>query len=226
MTDGIFVTSTGTACGKTWVSRAITRALRRGGSEVVAVKPIETGCRPTPLDAVDLARACGRPAAATAPGLYRAELPLAPRGVSLALGSPAPDITTLVAATRALAPNGEFLLVEGAGGLLTPLDASHTIADLAQALELPLLVVAPDALGVISHVLTLLESAEARALPIVGVVLSAHATRADDPSARTNRAILTERVRAPVLTFPVCADDDDALADAAAHAGLIELLTP
>jgi hypothetical protein len=54
-------------------------------------------------------------------------------------------------------------------------------------------------------------------------VLVAHTT-GDDPSTRTNRRILAERLDCPVLAFPRSIDDDDALADAAERAGLVEVL--
>jgi dethiobiotin synthetase len=98
------------------------------------------------------------------------------------------------------------------------------MADLAVRLELPLLIVAPDRLGVLSSVLTCAESAAARQLPIAGVVLTDHGTPPDDLSPRTNRRILQQRLAFPVLAFPHCPDDDEALADAARRCGLLSLL--
>ncbi|MDD9934512.1 MAG: dethiobiotin synthase, partial [Myxococcales bacterium] len=75
---GWFVTGVGTGVGKTYISRGLTRALADSGRSVAAIKPLETGVAPDPLDARALARACGRPELATAPGLYRVAPPLAP----------------------------------------------------------------------------------------------------------------------------------------------------
>lgn len=223
MISGIFITATGTGSGKTWLARALSRSLVRAGRSAAALKPVETGCKPDPLDAIALARACARPALAHAPGLYRAALPLAPHAVALETGVAAPDLAALAQTVRDLASSVDHLLVEGAGGLLAPLNATHTMADLARALDLPLLLVAPDALGVLSHVLTAVESAHARALKLLAIILVAHA-RNGDASTRTNRRILGERLDAPVLAFPHTIDDDDALADAAEHAGLVRAL--
>jgi dethiobiotin synthetase len=227
MIRGVFVSAIGTASGKTFVSRGLTRSIARRARRVAALKPFETGVAPDPLDARALAAACGRPDLADAPGLYRAALPLAPQAVALETGEPELDVDRLVARIRELGSGSDFLLVEGAGGLLVPLTARATVADLASRLELPLLIVARDQLGVLSSVLTCVESAERRDLAIAAVVLNQHAGDADnpsDPSPRTNRRILQERVRAPVLTFPACRDDDDALADAAEACGLTELI--
>ncbi len=222
--SGWFVTGVGTGIGKTFISRALTRALAASGRSVAAIKPLETGVASDPLDARALARACGRPELATAPGLYRVAPPLAPHAATLEGAAPPPDPGLLAHRVRELSSGADRLIVEGAGGLLVPLDARRTIADLARALALPLLIVAPDRLGVLSDVLTCVESATARGLTVAAVILSQHQHEPDDPSRRTNRRILQRRLPSPVLTFPSCLDDDRALADAARHCGLLAAL--
>jgi dethiobiotin synthase len=228
---GLLVTATGTSAGKTVVSRALTLALRSHFAtiplRIVALKPVETGCSPDPLDALALARACGQPELAHARGLYRAGLPLAPHAATLA-GEPAPPgVAELAATCRALAIGADFALIEGAGGLLVPLDAEHSIADLAVALAIPVLLVAPDQLGVLSHALTALESAAARGLRVLGVILVQQAGLGDDPSPASNHALLASRTQAQVLRFPhlpaSALDDDSALSAAARHSGLLDL---
>lgn len=220
---GLFLTGTGTGIGKTWVCRGIARALVARGVGVAAVKPIETGCDTEPADALALGRACGDLSLASASGLYRARPPLAPYAATLQGESPPPEHQTLARRCHALA-DGRVLLVEGAGGLLVPLDRAHSMADFAQALAVPLVLVARDALGVLSHVLTASESAEARGLPIAAIVLTRTDDDAQDDSTQSNRRILEERVDAPVLAFPRCEDDDDALAAAAEASGLVTLV--
>ena len=77
-----------------------------------------------------------------------------------------------------------FMLVEGAGGLLVPFDAKTTMADLALALELPILIVARASLGTINHTRLTIESAEARGIEILGVVVSHSAGPLSDADAR------------------------------------------
>ncbi|MFP6654547.1 MAG: ATP-dependent dethiobiotin synthetase BioD, partial [Myxococcota bacterium] len=79
--------------------------------------------------------------------------------------------------------------VEGAGGLLVPLDAETTMADLAKQLELPVLIVARASLGTINHTLLSLEACATRGLEVVGVVLS-HVTGALSEADRKNLEIL------------------------------------
>jgi dethiobiotin synthetase len=220
----LFVTAVATGSGKTYISRALTRSSTRAGARVAALKPIETGVDPDPLDALALARAAGRPELANAPGFHRAALPLAPYAVALESGAPPLDLPALIASVHDCAAGSDLLLVEGAGGLLVPIDRERTMADLAFGLGLPLLIIACDQLGVLSSVLTCVESARARQLRIGAVILSQHAALADDPSPRTNQRILQERLPCPVLCFPRCPDDDDALADAADQLGLASAL--
>ena len=198
----------------------------RSGRSVVALKPIETGVSSGPLDAIAMARACGRPELAHASGLFRAALPVAPYAVCLETGISVPEPGPLAARVRELAKGADVLLVEGAGGLLVPLTATASIADLARALSLPLLLVAQDQLGVLSSVLTCAESAERHQLALAAIVLVDRGGSDADPSPRTNRRILQERLPVPVLAFPCCRDDDEVLADAAEQSGLLALLHP
>ncbi len=221
--SGLFITATGTEVGKTFVTRGIARGLVLRGRSVAAIKPIETGCQPSPADAAALSLACGRPHLTHASGLYRAELPLAPYAISLKTGRPPPDVRALAHRVAHLSHSADVALVEGAGGLLVPLDAKRTIADLALAVCLPLLVVAPDALGVLSHCLTLFESALARGLDVSAVVLVQHDPVTAPAPVGSNRQILQDRLPVPVLSFPHCTDDNDILAQAAASSGLLDL---
>jgi dethiobiotin synthetase len=221
---GVLVTSTGTAAGKTFVSRAVTRALVQRGKRVAAIKPIETGCDPDALDARALACAAKCVELSEAPAFYRAKLPLAPYAVQLTTGQTGPDLTAIGAHARELSNSFECVLVEAAGGLLVPLDRVSSMADLALALAYPLLVVAPDRLGVLSHVLTACESARARALHVAAIVLTQLEAEPSEPSGETNALILRERLAIPIVRFPWSRDDDEALASAAISCGLIEVL--
>lgn len=221
---GLFVTGTGTGVGKTFLTRGLARALTRRLVRVAALKPIETGCAPEPADALVLARACRNPGLAHDPAFYRVAPPLSPYAATLQYGTPPPNLERIAGRVRELAVAHDFTLVEAAGGLLVPLDASRTVAELAVRLALPLLLVAPDRLGVLSHVLTAHESAQARALDVAAVILTRADAVEDDPSRRTNAQILGERLPSPVFVFHNTDDDDDALADAAESAAILARL--
>ncbi len=215
MTRGLFITATGTACGKTWLSRGLARALVQQGRSVAALKPLETGVVGEPADAVALARAAGRPELAMASGLVRLPQPLSPYAAGLAASHPIPSPVDLAARLHELVRGCDAAVVEGAGGLLVPLSREHTMADLAIATGWPVVLVGRDALGTLSHVLTALECAERRSLHLRAVVLVRGPWSLGDPSVASNAAILAERISVPVRVFAASADDDDLLAQSA-----------
>lgn len=222
---GLFISGASTGVGKTFVTRSLAAALTSQGRRVAAIKPVETGIRdPDTSDAAALARACGRPEVAQDPGFYRGRLAVSPYAATLE-GEPAPaPVRTLVDAVHRAARGAELTLIEGAGGLLVPLDRHVTMAELAAALGLPVLLVAPNGLGTLSSVLCAAESARERSLEIRAVVLVDPEGPGDDPSVRTNARILDERLGTPVFEFPRTQNSDEALANAAITSGLLAAL--
>lgn len=212
----LFISATGTNVGKTWVTRGLARGLVQKKLRVAAIKPIETGVSTSPADALALGHACMRPELAHAPGLIRARPPLAPYAAELEGALPAVDHEALVQTIQELSVGSDIALIEGAGGLLAPITKKHTNADLAHALHAPLLLVARDALGTLSHTLTAIESAKHRGIALIGVALVRGPWSAGDVSCATNFRILQERVHVPVLTVPDADDDDDDLATSVA----------
>jgi dethiobiotin synthetase len=177
MPAGLFVTGTDTGVGKTVVGCALVEALRRRRVDVGVMKPIETGVGPQgPLDAISLAESAQTDDALELVCPQRFALPAAPIAAATAEGRTV-DLGVIRTAFEQLAARHERLLVEGAGGLLVPIRADFTMADLARELALPLLVVTRATLGTINHTQLTLEVARHRGLPIAGVVIS-HGPRA------------------------------------------------
>lgn len=169
---GLFVTGTDTGVGKTLVACALLRALRVRGIDAAGMKPIETGVgEGGPLDALALQAAAGGGDELSDVCPLRFALPAAPSVAARAEGR-AVELWAIERAHQRLAVRRDFVVVEGAGGLLVPLDAEHCNADLARRLGLPLLVVARGALGTINHTLLTLEAAIGRGLAVAGVVIS------------------------------------------------------
>jgi dethiobiotin synthetase len=217
---GFFVTGTGTGEGKTFVTRGLARQARRRGIDVAALKPLETGVLEQAADALALARASGRPELASLPGLYRVAPAVAPfTATRRGLPSVPSNAALLEVMTNVSA---ELWLVEGAGGVLVPLDAERSVADLIAALGLPAVLVARNGLGVLSHTRAAYEALTRRTIQVAAIVLTEHGP--SDESQRDNIAILSELLPAPVVRFPSTRDDDDALADGAAD--LWVTLTP
>lgn len=169
---GAFITATGTGVGKTWVASALARVCVQRGRRVAAIKPIETGVDPDPLDGLELGHACGDESLASAEGLYRAAPPLAPYAIERQGGPAVGSLRTLASRVRELSKHADYTIVEGAGGVLVPLDREHTIADLVAELELPTVLVARNELGVLSYTLTALEALRKREVTVGAIVLN------------------------------------------------------
>jgi dethiobiotin synthetase len=169
---GLFVTGTDTGVGKTVVSCALVRALRERGVDAGGMKAIETGVGPAgPLDAIALRDAAGAsdPLEDVCPQQFA--LPAAP-AVAAGAESRSVDFDAIRLAFGRIVNRRDLVVVEGAGGLLVPIRGRETMADLAELLGLPLLIVARAALGTINHTLLTLEATAARGLPVIGVVIS------------------------------------------------------
>lgn len=172
----LFITGTDTNVGKTRVACALAAAWRRAGHRVAALKPIETGCAEGPnglvgADSARLADASGKLSDSSLVGPIRLRAPASPEAAA-ALESCHIDLALVDRAAHLLGRDADLLLVEGAGGLLVPIDPATTMADLAARLRATLLVVARSSLGTINHTLLTLEAARRRSLPVLGVVLN------------------------------------------------------
>ena len=174
---GVFVTATGTDVGKTFVTAGLIRAARRAGRPVDALKPILSGYDPADAatsDAGVLLEALGRaptPEAVAAIAPWRFAASLSPDMAAAAEGRTI-DFEAIVAACHARLSPDRLTFVEAVGGAMVPLDARHTILDLAAALALPVVLVSATALGAISHLLTARAVLRARGLSIRAIVLN------------------------------------------------------
>jgi dethiobiotin synthetase len=173
--SGIFITGTDTGVGKTYVACALARGLRESGVDIGVMKPVETGVtRLGPEDAIALREAAGveDPIELICPLQYA--MPAAPEAAATAEGKTV-SLAAIEDAFKILTSRHSSMLVEGAGGLLVPFDPNTTMADLAERLDLPVLLVARTSLGTINHTLLSVEACKRRGLDLLGVVLS-HAT--------------------------------------------------
>lgn len=157
---GLFVTSTGTGIGKTFVTTGLIRHLRAQGRAVEAFKPVISGFDPAQTEDSDtglLLAALGRPVNEAEIGRvspWRFAAPLSP-DMAAAREDRALDFDALVRFSRdALAAPADAVLIEGVGGIMAPLERTHTVLDWMGALDVPLLLVAGSYLGAISHTLS------------------------------------------------------------------------
>jgi len=198
MTQGVFVTGTDTGVGKTVTACALVRRLVADGIDVGVMKPIETGVGPEgPLDAQALREAGKISDSLDLICPQRFTLPAAPTVAAKAEGREV-DLALLDDALAQLDARHDFLVVEGAGGLLVPAAKGRTMADLALRWQLPLVIVARASLGTINHARLTIEAARARGLEICGLVLC-HTTGPLSPADALNLSELREEPGAPLL---------------------------
>jgi dethiobiotin synthetase len=202
---GLFITGTSTEVGKTHVAAMIARQLVREGRRVGLYKPVASGCRGeagerVADDAVELWEAAGRPGELERVCPQRFLAPLAPHRAARKEGKRV-DAALLRTGLDYWREHSDIILVEGAGGLMSPLSDEDYNIDLAAEFGFPLLIVAANELGVINATLQTLITARARApeLPIAGVVLNQAALRENDASLKSNAEELAARIDAPKL---------------------------
>jgi dethiobiotin synthetase len=228
---GLFVTGTDTGVGKTTISAALLRLARRRGLTPIPFKPVETGCDGPPVDASLLWNAAQPPIPISEACLYALHLPAAPALAAHAEGIRV-DLELVVERARALAARGDFLLVEGAGGLLVPYVDRLTTVELVRRLGLPLLVVARTALGTLNHTALTLREAERGGLQVAGVIFNRTAQRVEPHESGNAKLIEDLTGRRPLGPFPFLTTTAltnadllaDALVSAVDHAALEQLL--
>ena len=192
MARGLFVTGTDTNVGKTAVAAALMHRYR-GRVPLRYWKPIQTGIEVDNDTATVVHLGRCRDGEVIDEGVRLAK-PVSPHlaaswsGVTIA-------IDPLVAIRRA-APPGQAWIVEGAGGVLVPINDRETIADVIAALDLPALIAARTALGTINHTLLTIEALRRRGIPVAGIVL------VGPPDADARRAIIEHGQVAVVGDMP------------------------
>ena len=211
---GIFVTGTDTGVGKTVVTAALVSLFRADGIDAIPMKPVQTGCIPEAggLVVVDLefclnmanlvpslaehklmAPYCFQPACS--PHLAAAQV-----GETISVSRIADDFSALQA-------DHELVIVEGAGGVMVPINGKETILDVMVRLSLPVLLVARSLLGTINHTLLSLRELALAGVSVLGVIFndSRPYTGGKDPEllwdeiVRDNRLTIERFGDAPIL---------------------------
>jgi dethiobiotin synthetase len=176
MTKGIFITGTDTGVGKTYIAQGLIRELRKTGVDVGIMKPAETGCRSrdgrlVPADALHLKNSSGVRDSIELINPYRFTHALAP-SVAAKLAGKAINPARIINSFRLLSQRHDFMIVEGAGGIMVPLSGKYLYLDLVAALRLPVVIVARPGLGTINHTLLTISAIKERHLRIAGMVIN------------------------------------------------------
>ncbi|MEN7972533.1 MAG: dethiobiotin synthase [Verrucomicrobiota bacterium] len=229
--NGLFVTGTDTDIGKTALSALLLAELRRRGINAAPMKPAQTGCKPA--DSRQQATGTSDPSCLvpnasclSVPDLdyslsmaamevdsetyqtmspYRFEPACSPHLAAEMAGTEI-DIAEMVIAARTLTSDYGFVIAEGAGGTLVPLNQRETMLDLMQALKLPVLIAARPGLGTINHTLLTIRTLRADGLDIAGVVFIASTDDKPGFIESDNINTIEHFGKVPILgTIPYCA---------------------
>jgi dethiobiotin synthetase len=170
----LFVTGTDTGVGKTIVAAALARFLTVEGLRVGVMKPVETGVEEPAYpggDAQLLAWAAGAtdPDELIAP--CRLKAPVAPTQAAEIEGTQV-DPGLLENALSTLARDKDFIIIEGAGGLMVPVRGGFLMADLVKQFNVPLLIVARTGLGTLNHTLLTVYAAQTMGIKVAGILLN------------------------------------------------------
>jgi len=219
--QGVFITGTSTGVGKTFIAVKIARQLNLQNIKVIPRKPVESGCtrqreKLIPQDATALKQAASYEGALSEVCPYPFEHPVSPVRAAHLVNKTV-TIEQLANACRQVSGDG-ITLIEGAGGFYSPLAEDGLNADLAVALQLPVILVADDRLGTINQVLLSAEAIQRRGLSLLAIVLNA----VDEAKNELidNYADLQEHLDCPIFSSPYTKDDSMELPNA-----LIDLLT-
>lgn len=197
-----FVTGTDTGVGKTLIAAALMHRLRERCPRVVGMKPIAAGSQRMPdgswsnedMIALRDAASIDAPLALVNPYLFAA--PVSPHIAARREGVTI-DIERIFTALQGLQAMSDAVVVEGAGGFRVPLTDSLDGADLAVALDLPVVLVVGLRLGCLNHTLLTAESIASRGLRLAGWV--ANRVDAQMPEQEANLDLLARRLDAPCL---------------------------
>jgi len=179
MGKGILISATDTGAGKTYVTCLLGKRLRQEGVAVCPFKPIESGCetdldgKPIPADAAALRAAFAPELAIADICLYPLRAVLSPHLAARKEGAVV-DIMKIRQKAEAGARTSAVLLLEGAGGITVELKEGYSFAELARDLSYPVLIVAPNRLGVLNHLQLTLRFLKAEGLALFGVILNDH----------------------------------------------------
>lgn len=207
MIPGIFVTGTDTEVGKTYVSALIAKKLHAQGVNVGVYKPAASGCIDNgdgtlfSEDADTLWNAAGKPATVShvCPQMFRAAV--APH-ISAKAEDKEINRELLIRGLEYWNQNSDFIIVEGAGGLMSPISDDDFVADLAYKFGFPLVIVVANKLGCINQTLqTLITAASYEdGIPIAGIILNnVSPVDSEDQSLALNPAEIERVCVPPVL---------------------------
>jgi dethiobiotin synthetase len=193
----LFITGTDTNVGKTTMTAALILALQQQGQSVGACKPLETGVdagHHEHSDTERLRHLLSPPPSFNSVCLYAFPRPLAPLAAARTTGTTI-DLSRIRSHMHELTQRHSFLLIEGAGGIFTPLTPQHTIRDLVSLLNVPCLIVGSTNLGGVNHCLLTLEALQQADIRLCGIILNESGSKNQTTITRQQQESTVELIR-------------------------------
>jgi dethiobiotin synthetase len=200
---GVFITGTDTGVGKTFIAAKLIRSLVKNGIRAVPLKPIETGCpvkddKLNSVDAIELKKAAQVDVPLELVNPYTFQYPLAP-SVACELEGRRIEIEKIKDVFYTLSRQFDFVVVEGAGGLMVPIVGAYFFADLAYDMALPLIVITRPGLGTINHTLLTVQAARSWGLNLFGIVINYSEPATNSLAEKTNPTVIDLLSGVPIL---------------------------
>ena len=170
MEKGYFITGTDTNVGKTWATIALMRFFKKHGKSVIGMKPVASGCliKDGVLkneDALLIQENASLPVEYELINPYVYEAPISPH---IAGADNPVELHKIAANFNILKKSADILLVEGAGGWMSPINSTEDNADLAKTLVLPVIIVVAIRLGCINHAKLTYQAIRSSGIPCAG----------------------------------------------------------
>lgn len=201
MINSVFITGTDTGIGKTFYSRLLLQSLNAAGFRTAAMKPLASGAdllagELRNSDALVLQQTANTTFSYAQCNPYCFAPAIAPHLAASHAGLQI-EFDVIQQAYAELQEQADFTVVEGVGGWLVPVDSQHTVADLVQAMHLPVILVVGMRLGCINHTLLTIENIRHRGIPLIGWV--ANVIEPNMLYLQENIEALAQRIPVPLL---------------------------
>ena len=209
----LFITGTDTDVGKTYVTAGLAILLYKHGINVGVMKPFAAGTKSSGKQVSDIdilikSSHCCDPQNLINPQFF--PLPFAPYTAAKSLNTQ-PNIDLIMSSFVQLCTRHDIMLVEGIGGIMTPITKDYFVRDMIKQMNIPTIIVTRNKIGAINHTLLTVEACKARDVHVCGIVINAIDSDGYDSNSLTDD--LQDLTSLPVLgTIPTIPNlDEDTL---------------
>ena len=210
MNKKIFITGTNTEVGKTFITKNLIERVQLKGYSVSPYKPVETGCIKKsltliPRDSMIYFRAINKQIALDQINPYRFLEPISP-AAAIKRSKRKVTINDYLSKLKEL-PNSDLTIIEGAGGLCSPLAPDGYNIDLIRKVKVPTVLVAKDEIGVINNVILSLSMLQKYKIKVLAIVLNRKVS--SQPDGMNNYQEIKSLTKVPLIQILNKKEDND-----------------